>query len=137
MTFADGTQPVEDDELLYRRVPSCHFDSESGLSPEAFGPHRNDEDGLSLSRANYTTAVQVAQGPSPHPYYVAVLKAGQLRGLGLEILPDPQPHDAGHVLLPGMNAENRKADETRELKLGMRALVVRVEGPFHTTPSDE
>jgi hypothetical protein len=39
----DGTEPVADDELLYRRIPvSKGWYDEKGLSAEAFGP-RPDE----------------------------------------------------------------------------------------------
>ena len=45
----DGTEPVADDELLYRRIPvSTKWYTESGLSPEAFDPRRDETTGISF-----------------------------------------------------------------------------------------
>ena len=131
----DGKEPIEDDELLYRRVPTVHYSS--GLSPEAFAPHKtNDTDGLSLTRAKYNSLDDAAKGRPGKEYYVAVFRASDLRDIvNVQIEPDPQPHDSGHVLIPEMNSDNRKAQETAERKLAMKVVCLRIEGPF-ATPDD-
>ncbi len=51
----DGTEPVSDGELLYRRisVPSDWYSPETGLKAEAFAPHKTgDVTGLSVNVPN-------------------------------------------------------------------------------------
>jgi hypothetical protein len=55
--MGDGTEPIEDDEYLYRRIPLAYFDVNQGdePSPHAFHPRQYDETGISVFRARYTT----------------------------------------------------------------------------------
>ena len=126
----DGTEPVEDTELLYRRVSKVYY--ESGLSPEAFRPTDQDVDGISLSREKYHSLEEAARGRPGKTYYVAVFRAGDLREAGIEIAPDPQPDITGHVLLTNMDYENRKSKEGLERKMAMKRRYLRLEGPFST-----
>lgn len=61
--FSDA-DPVEDDELLYRRIPVANnWYSENSLSPQAYGPHKDrDQTGLSLFRARFVSIETVARG---------------------------------------------------------------------------
>ena len=127
----DGTEPVADDELLYRRIPvSTKWYTESGLSPEAFDPRRDETTGISFYRSKYKSLQQVAKGKSSSGYYVAVLRAGDLRKQGIEVVPQPASDDPGHSELPQLTCHNRLTSEALELKLRLTELCLRVEGPF-------
>lgn len=131
--MGDGTEPIEDDELLYRRVPIVHFDQSIHSKPaqEAFKPHLHDTTGLSVSRAKYKDIEQVAQNSREKQYYVAVLRAGDLRACGIAVEPRPKPDDPGHAELPGLTYEHRKDDSVVEWKVLLaKKLCLRVEGPF-------
>jgi hypothetical protein len=132
----DGTEFVEDDELLYRRIPSIYY--QSGISPEAFKPNKNDSDGLSLTRAKYHSVEDAARGGRPgKTYFVAVFRAADLRAIGIEIAADPQPGIIGHTLLTNINSKNRKSKESGERIMAMRQLCIRVDGPFATPETDD
>lgn len=66
MAAPDGTDPIADDEVLYRRIPVSQnwFDPQidSQPSPQAFHPTSRDATGLSLYRAKYTTLEAAARG---------------------------------------------------------------------------
>src|ERR1700712_1605163 len=97
----DGTEPIDKDELVYRRVTASTGYYVAGrkppLSAGAFKPLTNDVDGISLTRKNYTaTPADVAAGGYlGKTYYVIEMRAGDLEGLGLTIQPDPQPGEMG------------------------------------------
>lgn len=129
----DGSEPIADEELLYRRVPASTgwYSPESGLKPEAFAPHKiHDATGLSLSRGKYKSAEDAALGQPGKSYYVVVLHAADLRGQGIAVEPQPLPGDPGHAELPGLNSDNRKQDLTLERQRILATLALRVEGPF-------
>ena len=129
----DGTEPIADEELLYRRVSAASgwFSAETGLNAQAFAPHKtNDATGLSVSRAKYKSIDEAAQPKPGKPYYVAVLRAGDLRQKGIEVSPRPLPGDPGHAELPELNAGNRKSDRTLEFQRVLVDLCLRIEGPF-------
>jgi hypothetical protein len=129
----DGTEPITDDELLYRRIPvSKRWYDADGVSPEAFDPRPNETTGISVSRAKYKSIEQAAKGPSKQGYYVAVLRAGDLRQNSLQVVPRPEPDDPGHAELPDLTCENRLTQEAEERKLRLSELSQRVEGPFHS-----
>ena len=132
----DGSEPIADEELLYRRVSerSGWYTLETGLKDQAFAPHKDyDTTGLSVARAKYKSIEQAAQPKPGRPYYVAVLQAGDLKANGIQIVPRPLPGDAGHAELPDLNAGNRKTDRTLELQRVLVQLCLRVEGPFFSS----
>lgn len=129
----EGTDPVADDELLYRRIPgsSGWYSPQDGFKPEAFAPHKkNDATGLSVHRAKYKSLNEAAIGQPGKSYYVAVLRARDLRQQGIEIVPRPLPHDPGHAELPDLNSSNRKTARTLELQRILTEICLKVEGPF-------
>ena len=132
----DGSEPILDDEILYRRVPTLWYSPETGLDPEAFHPHKTeDHTGLSLSRAKYKTPSEAARSPRPgKSYYVAVLKASDMRRHGIRVDPRPRPGDPGHSELPDLNSGSRRESLTLERQRILVTLCLRVEGPF---PSGE
>ena len=129
----DGTEPIADEELLYRRVPASTgwYSSITGLNSEAFAPRKEDLTGLSVSRQKYKSAEAAAKGRPGKWYFVAVLRAGDLREKGIEVVPAPRDGDPGHAELPDLNAMNRKTDETIERqRILAEELCLGVEGPF-------
>jgi len=128
----NGTEPIADEELLYRRVPTGWYDPANGsLNPQAFAPHKtNDLTGLSVSRAKYKSPEEAARGRPGKSYYVAILRTGDLRSKGIEVVPRPRYTDPSHAELPDLNSGNRKTDETLERQGVLRDLCLRVEGPF-------
>ena len=133
----DGTEPIADDELLYRRIPMSTgwYRPDAGVDPQAFAPHaKNDITGLSVSRAKYKSIEAAAKGQPGKSYYVAILQAGDLRQRGIQVVPRPLPEDAGHTELPDLNAGNRKTGETLERQRVLaQELCLRVAGPFQTS----
>lgn len=143
----DELDPVADGELLYRRVSASampqQYDPATGeLSDQAFAPHRTrDVSGLSVSRADFKSLEDAAHGWPGKSYFVAVLRAGDLRQRGIEVVPRPElpdgQYDPAHAELPDLNAANRKDDVTLERQRILAGeLCLRVEGPF-ATPGDE
>lgn len=135
--MADGTEPIADDELLYRRIPYSWHDTASGRpSAQAFAPHKTrDVTGLSLSRAKYKTVQDAALGQPGKTYYVAVLLAGDVRQARIAIEPRPLLGDPGHCEFPDLRAETYKDDATIERQQLLVGLCLRVEGPFSTPSS--
>lgn len=135
MPGQDGTEPVGDDELLYRRIPvSTGWCDLHGVSPEAFHPRPYDLSGISLYRAKYKSLLEAASGESSKGYFVAVLRAGDMTSSGMPVLPRPEKDDPGHVELPRLRFDNRRTPEAYERKVRLAKLCVRVEGPFPPTP---
>lgn len=133
MRVNEGTEPVADDELLYRRVPAASgwYSPQTGLERDAFAPHRTqDVTGISVDRAKYKSVMEAGAGRPGKSYYVAVLRAGDVRSQGIEIVPRPEPGNPAHAELPALNAANRKSTRTRELQEMLVSLTLRVEGPF-------
>jgi hypothetical protein len=128
----DGTEPVEDDELIYRRIPEVWCDPDTRqLDDQAFAPHKtNDVAGLSLSRAKYKTIEEAAKGWPGKTYYVAILKAKDLRANDIAIESRPLHDDPGHIELPSLNSKNRRDSRVLELQAMLAELTLSVEGPF-------
>ena len=131
MPGEDETDPVDDEELLFRRIPaSMRWYTEGELSPEAFDPRTNETTGISFYRAKFKSLQQAAKGKSKGGYYVAVLRAGDLRNHGIRVVPRTALGDPGHAELPDLTCQNRLTPEASERKLRMAELCLRIEGPF-------
>lgn len=132
MTLSDGTEPIDDDEILYRRVPSreeqwVEHDRPTKL---VFRPREDDTAGLSATRAKYKSIEDAAQGSKPS-YCVAVLRAGDLRRHGIEVKPSPLENDPGHAELPALTHASKKSHQVKDFqKLLAEKLCLRIEGPF-------
>jgi hypothetical protein len=93
----------------------------------------NDVTGLSVVRGEpYNTVEQAARGPSKWGYYVVILRAGDLRAHGVDVVPRPVDGVPGHAEITNLTAANRDSDEAqRIMELLAEKLCLRVEGPFH------
>ena len=136
-THLDGTEPVADDELLYRRIPVSQrwYDPAADPKPmlQAFRPRPDDVTGLSVVRGEfYSTPEEAAQGPSKSGYFVAVLRVGDLRAHGIEVVARPVEGILGHAEITNLTAANRDSDKAKGImELLAERLCLRVEGPFH------
>ena len=133
--MSDGSEVIADHEILYRRIPTASGFHDPQVdpnpSPLAFRPTKEDTTGLSLSRAKYKSLEQAGRGREGKTYYVAVLRAGELRRLGMDIVPRPLEDDPGHCEIAGLSFANRKAMPFAEWQaLLAEQLCLRVEGPF-------
>jgi len=129
----DGTEPIADDEILYRRIPVStnwyNSDIDRYPSPKAFRALPRDETGISVYRRKYKTSREVARNERGASYYVAVLRAGDLRELGIDVEPDPQAGNRGHARLPGLRYDNRRDTEHIQLLIAEK-LCLGIEGPY-------
>lgn len=137
-----GSEVIDDDELLYRRIPAStnwYDPATRVLSFAAFGPHRKqDITGLSVTRAKHKSIEETARGGAGRSYYVAVLRVGDLRRRGIEVVPRPDlpdgQHDPSHAELPDLTSETRKTNQTLERqRILAEELCLQVEGPFSTS----
>jgi hypothetical protein len=138
MNSMSGWEPIEDDEILYRRILTDWYDpTDASISDNAFKPNKHDVDGISLCRAKLVRIEVAAQGRSSKGYYVGCLKASDLRENGIEIRPDPQENNKGHCLIPSMTYEKRRTDEAvQQAHLLARKLTREVKGPFTMQETD-
>lgn len=139
MPKLDDSEPIADDELLYRRIPVSqhwyHPGEPDELEAEAFKPRKSgnapDTTGLSLVRAKFYQSPSEV-GRSAKGFLVAVLKTGDLRKAGIVVEPRPDAATPGHVELPQLRADNQKSTDCRELMQKLaQSLWLSVEGPFY------
>lgn len=128
-------EPIDDDEFLYRRVPESQgwyaSDDSLPLSYLAFRPGKRDKTGLSICREKHKTLEEAARGRPNKSYYVAVLRAGDLRTAGISVVARPLENDPGHAEIEDLTYENRKTDQARgRQKLLAECLTLCVKGPF-------
>lgn len=134
MNIADGAERIDDSELLYRRIPESmgwyNPAEDERPSPLAFRPGQRDISGLSLYRAKHKLLEEAARGQAGKRYYIAVLRAGDLRACGMNVVQRP-PEDPAHCEIPDLTFESRKQDEALEMQKRLaHELCIRVEGPF-------
>ncbi len=137
--MANERIPIDDDEILYRRIPvSKEWYVDGVLYGESFGPRDDESSGISVYRKRFKTLTEVARGKSKQGYYVVSLRVSDLRQHGIEVAPRPEVDggwDDAHAELPGLNSRNRKSDGAEELqaKLAKLGMLLPVEGPFRIT----
>ncbi|MCG3128323.1 MAG: hypothetical protein CHACPFDD_03206 [Phycisphaerae bacterium] len=139
MPALDPHDLIDDDEIVFRRVSekSGWYDAKSSrpVAWTAFKPNSNDHDGVSVWRAKYQSAADVAAiGARPGTrYFVLAIRVSQLRSAGAQIVPTPVSGAAGHASISSL-----RVDAYHESKDAVRALAERianeiiepVEGPF-------
>jgi len=129
-----GSEAVSDDEWLLRRVPEVWGPSPSTPFPslDAFKPHRDrDTTGLSLYREKYIPVRElVLRGGGKRAYWVARVRAHEVRQTGLSIQPRPNDVDGpGHVEIPEMRSDNRDTNKVLEWAHELSRCCA-VEGPY-------
>jgi hypothetical protein len=99
----DETDPVADDEQVYRRIHIQYFRSDSAISVQrgAFHPTEADDTGISIYRASFVSPGELIPADKATLYYVARLPVRELRNLGLSVVAEPMPDGPpGHALIP-------------------------------------
>jgi hypothetical protein len=135
----DGTEPVDQNERIYRRVHAGtgYYKPNKPLSPKAFKPLSQDTDGVSVTRAGYVSGPQeaAALGTAGKSYYVLEQRAGDLMASGLTIQPSPiAPDDLGHAVIPEINILKGENDPTLLEKMdSAKNVSFVVHGPFPGT----
>lgn len=139
MSSGDGSDPITDDEVVFRRVSeqSGHYDSSLSrpVRWQAFKPNESDRSGISVWRAKYITARDTAatNARPDRRYYILVLAASRLRAAGVEVRPTPEEGGPGHASLVNINFDDYECDKDRIRELLntiAETLIERVEGPF-------
>ena len=116
----DEPDVIADDEVLLRHIPS-------GTTWQAPGPritssnfrlrHERGETGLSVTRQRITTAdrlLEVIGGDVERGSRVAFVTAGEVRAMGLCVVPKPLADDSGHSEI---QSGSRSLDELATSKL--------------------
>ncbi len=117
MSTEPGSDPIRDDEILFRRLARVYYDPEKSDKPSPVGFRPTDEDltGLSLSRQKYISAKDVAEyGSLGKNYYVAAIKVSELRNYGIDVIQKPIAGNPGHAEVPGLRLENRSTNDAKE-----------------------
>ncbi len=124
---------VDDDEIVYRRIPRAWFDPQKAPFPaiESFKPTPRDHDGLSLDRARDVSMNVAARGQPGKSYYLACLSVRAVRELGLDVVCD-RP---GHCLIPQLIHETRRTPQSREWQLQLTKRCS-IDGPFEPPPME-
>ncbi len=142
MPDAESPTHVDNDEFVFRRIPirPGWYNPVTGvLMRQAFNPREDDAAGLSVTRAHserqpdfLTPAQDAALGTNTSGYYVAVLRVGDLREAGVEVVASPDlPQNPGHAHLPQLAYDSRRSDESIGIMESLsETLTLRVEGPF-------
>ena len=138
--MAEFPDRIDDEEVLFRRVPAStgwyRGDQAPPLEPEAFRPNRNDVTGISLSRAISTTVEEAAKGRPGKSYYVAVLRAGDLRATGMQVVPRPVEGNPGHAEIANLTYDERKSRRAIEWQFLLAHKLCRgIQGPYRTEES--
>lgn len=133
MSACDGSEPIDDDEILYRRLLGEHLTPTFGVSPQAFVPSKRDTTGMSFFREKYMTAEAVVEqtGQKGKKYFIAVIRAGDLRHHDIDVVPRPSNTSSGHCEIPSMTCGTRESDECFAISLRLANLVqYPILGPF-------
>lgn len=139
--MSNEASPIDNDEILYRRVPvSTEWYAGGVLLREAFAPRKDEHSGISVFRAKFKNVEEVAKGQSTKGYYVVSLLVADLRANGIEVEPRPEVlsgWDESHAELPQLNAANRKSNDVLTLTARLAQLGTRfpVQGPFKSDSS--
>ena len=139
MTPLDA-DPVSDDELIYRRIPVSqgYYDPRVAPvpSPLALSPLVTTPPDSRCIARKYTSLETAARGRPGKSYYIAVLRAGDLRAAGIEVVSRLLEDAPGHAEIPGLTHEHRKSMPYFEWQtLLAEELCLRVEGPYPSASS--
>jgi hypothetical protein len=130
---------LDDSEYVYRRIPDLEQFVKPGTDaqpwPYAFRPRDEDKNGLSVARElvvfqrGIPLEVVANRGPGKKTY-LAEIVVENVRGLGLDVVPDPTPNDPAHCLIPALNSDHQKDEWGLSMQSRLADLVAAVRGPF-------
>ncbi len=128
MATSDPTPPpIGDDEIVYRRIPpgSTFVKPGPAVTSANFKPRAHlGETSISVNRASSTSPERLLAmvddeaiarlGPRTE-WLVAAARAGDIRGLGFNVVPNELPYDPGHALIT--SATESLLDQAMQRKL--------------------
>jgi len=117
------TDAIADDELILRHIPGgTTFQKPDGSIASPNFRLRPGEDGISVSRLAITSpeAVMARLGDPETGSRIAVARAGDIRALGFEVVPDPKDYDSGHAELRPTTADASAKQTQKALALLFR-----------------
>lgn len=133
-----GHESIAAGEIVLRRILDSFMEGprKDRISHRSFRPRPQDKDahGISLVRRIYAEPHAVACTPPPVAY-VAALPADRVRALGMSLLPDPQPSNPGHCVIPELSSAVRETDECNRLTRALRDAVSCLFGPIDCSGS--
>ncbi|MBI1827540.1 MAG: hypothetical protein HY287_09590 [Planctomycetes bacterium] len=139
MTSGDGSEPIDKDEIVLRRIPATFEWYNPGLGKPiawvAFKPNENDRSGISVWRRKYRPPCEVAaRNAKPgRRYYVLGLRVALLRAIGITVEPSPLEGGPGHANLVNLSSDAYRRDKdgiTQLAKIIAERLTICVDGPF-------
>ena len=111
--------PIADNDLLYRRLaPSGHLNSDGTVASNAFKLHSRPDPEPSVDLARLTTASESRARAGRPGFRVGVLRAGDVRALGLTVTHEPTEDNPSHCLIRGNTTREtckKLAEKTRML----------------------
>jgi hypothetical protein len=133
------TDPVGDDEYVFRRVLAQDVNESNAESPVArtgFRPNAQDVNGISVYREAFVTSNEIDEaGRKPGEYYIFRLNVRELREvIGVDVIPDPMPPLPGHCLIPEVR-HGLKGREKLLCKEVQRKLAVLADHHFALKPA--
>lgn len=126
------TDPVSDDEYVYRRVLKQYYNDIPSWPGDrvdrlAFRPTDKDTEGLSVYRAPFVQPAELdidSEG-CPGRYYVARIPVRALREIGLSVEPNPADGPQGHSLIPeirtGLKGKDKESSKEKQVALARLA----------------
>lgn len=120
------TDLVTNSEDILRRIvngkETFNLNNNPPITRGNFSPTKNDIDGLSVSRSEFSSPELIAlTGTNSKGYYVSSLGVTNISNLGLSVMPDPiKTEPIGHALIPELKLseyKRRKANPTQRQEL--------------------
>ena len=107
---------LDPDETVYRRIAFLDFPRPKQVSLPAwvaFRPNKNDVTGISLSRAEFWSVEQAAQGRQGKRYHVMQMRVGDLNDIGLTVVADDPQDDPSHAVIPELSFAEYNEDKAK------------------------
>lgn len=109
------TEPISDEEWLYRRIHATRFRTNQSpyVSPSAFEPRTKgddqDVDGISLFRADCLEQAAdildlIADSEKRNANGIVKILVAEIRAIGLSVISTPRKQIRGHVSIPELSS---------------------------------
>ena len=92
---------IADDDLLYRRLAPGHLYPNGAANSNAFKLNGAPDPQISVDLARLTTVDESVMSAGRPGFRVGVLRVGDVRKLGLEVIHDPTDENVSHCIITG------------------------------------